>query len=265
MDFYDEWRRPGVGFAALAVAALPSGTLAEMQDNGFLSRMDDLTGGGWYISDFSIKKPTFRTGWSRNAVETDPEDGAVLLWLAPASPEAGKDFAGAELQRRRMTLYGRYEVIMTPARGEGVISSFFTYTGPYFGRRHNEIDFEFLGRDTTKAWINRFADGKKLPGQWVELGFDAADGPHLYAFEWTADSLAWFADGRELLRVSAPGTAIPNIPQKIYLNIWGGAEGQRNWSGVAPGDMVAAARYYCVSYRPLGAPGRQCSDLPVPQ
>ncbi|MEY8800930.1 family 16 glycosylhydrolase [Leisingera sp. XS_AS12] len=243
----------------------PSGALPDMQESGFLSKLDDLNGGGWYRSDFTIKKPSFRTRWSRRSVDTGSEDGAVLLWLAPALPEAEKDFVGAELQRQRATRYGRYEVVMTPAQGEGVISSFFTYTGPYFGNRHNEIDFEFLGRDTTKVWVNRFADGKKLPGQWIELGFDAAADPHLYAIEWAEDSLTWFADGKELLRISAQDTAIPSVAQKIYLNIWGGAEGQRNWSGLAPPDMVAAARYYCVSYRPPGDPGRQCSDLPAPK
>ncbi|QBR38579.1 glycosyl hydrolase family protein (plasmid) [Leisingera sp. NJS201] len=265
MSIYGGWRRPGFGALAVALAVLPSWAASEIQDSGFLSRMDDLDSGGWYISDFSVKKPSFRTGWSRTAVETGPEDGAVLLSLAPAPPETGKDFQGGELQWRQATRYGRYEVVMTAARGEGVISSFFTYTGPYFDDPHNEIDFEFLGRDTTKAWVNRFTDGKKLPGQWIGLGFDAAAGPHVYAFEWTEDSLAWFADGKELLRITGKEAEIPSRPQKIYLNIWGGAEAQRDWSGFAPNGIRAVARYYCVSYRPLGALGQQCSDLPVSQ
>src|SRR6056297_2922029 len=99
----------------------------------------------------------------------------------PARPErCEQDFVGAEVQRSRRTHFGHYEVVMRAARGHGVISSFFTYTGPYFGDPHEEIDFEFLGRDPTKVWLNRFYDGEKLPGQWIELGFDASEAPHLY-------------------------------------------------------------------------------------
>ena len=49
----------------------------------------------------------------------------------------------AALDAKAATGYGRYEVVMTAAKGNGIISSFFTYTGPYFGDPHDEIDFEF--------------------------------------------------------------------------------------------------------------------------
>jgi beta-glucanase (GH16 family) len=216
----------------------------------------------WFVSDFAIQKESFRTRWSRQAVRII--DGALVLPLLPAPEDDAKDFIGSEVQRRQRTLYGRYEVEMTAARGEGVISSFFTYTGPYFGDPHDEIDFEFLGRDTTKVWVNRFVDGENLPGQWIDLGFDAAEGPHLYAFEWSPEEIVWFAEGRELLRISADEMAIPSRPSKIYINIWAGNQWQRGWSGMAPDDQMAQARYYCLSYQPLGAETRQCSDRDAP-
>lgn len=247
---------------ALAQAAVLSTTVGAYgaPEGAFLSNMDDLgNDDAWYVADFAMKRDSFRTAWKPGSVTRDSE-GAVSLSLVPAPAEAHKDFIGAEVQRRKRTHFGRYEVVMTAARGEGVISSFFTYTGQYFGDPHDEIDFEFLGRDTTKVWLNRFVDGQKLPGRWLDLGFDAADGMHLYTLDWLPDRLVWSVDGQELMRVTADETAIPQIPQRIYLNIWAGATGQKNWSGTAPDDMSASAQYACVSYRPLDSDAPMCSD-----
>lgn len=226
----------------------------------FLSWMDDLDDDSkWFISNFAIKRDSFRTAWKSRSVVRD-EDGGISLWLVPAPEESRKHFFGAEIQRSKRTHFGRYEVVMTAASGHGVISSMFTYTGAYFGDPHEEIDFEFLGRDTTKVWLNRFVDGQKLPGRWVDLGFDAAEKPHLYTLDWLPDRLVWSVDGRELLRVTSEEAAIPQIPQRIYLNIWGGGPGQAQWSGEAPGDTRTRARYYCLSYRSVESDAAMCSD-----
>ncbi|MBU2960333.1 family 16 glycosylhydrolase [Citreicella sp. C3M06] len=230
----------------------------------FLTRLDDLQDdGAWYVSTFAIKRDSFRTAWKRGSV-TRPPSGGTMLSLVPAPVESSKDFFGAELQRKQRTHFGRYEIVMTAARGYGVISSFFTYTGPFFGDTHEEIDFEFLGRDTTKVWLNRFVDGQKLPGQWTDLGFDAADGAHTYTLDWLPDRLVWSVDGRELLRVTSAETAIPQIPQRIYLNIWGGGAAQEGWAGEAPDQIRAHAIYHCLSYRPVGADAPMCSDKSEP-
>ncbi|WP_245848236.1 family 16 glycosylhydrolase [Actibacterium ureilyticum] len=237
---------------------------AQDNDTGFIwfagiTEEDGFRPGDWFTSNFTVKRPSFRTDWRRENIEVN-EAGEMVLRLHPTKPGFEKDFAGAELQRKKKTHYGRYEVVMTAARGEGVISAFFTYTGAHFNDPHDEIDFEFLGRDTTKVWVTRFASGKRLPGQWLELGFDAAEAPHLYAFEWLEDEIVWYADGRELLRISAADTALPVTPGRVYISIWGGGEDQKNWSGIAPDDTVAVAKYNCMSYRPVGGSNRQCSD-----
>ncbi len=229
-----------------------------------MSRMNDLDDKEtWYLSEYAMQRESFRAAWKRSAISRAP-DGGVNLSLVPAPAEARKDFFGAEIQRSKRTHFGRYEVVMTAARGEGVISSFFTYTGPYFDDAHDEIDFEFLGRDTTKVWLNRFVDGQKLPGRWVELGFDAADGPHLYTLDWLPDRLVWSVDGRELMRVTSKETAIPQTAQRIYINVWAGGPGQQSWSGNAPDGMRAQAQYYCISYRPPGSEAPMCSEETAP-
>lgn len=240
-----------------------SQSVATVDDGAFVSDFSDLLAAGgnddWYIANFVRADAHFRTAWSKDIVRIDPRDGALVLEILPTMPGETKDFIGSQVQRNQLTHYGRYEIVMQAAKGEGIISSMYTYTGPYFGDPHDEIDFEFLGRDTTKVWINRFADGQKMPGEWVDLGFDAGDAPHHYAFEWREDSLTWFVDGREFYRIDESTHAIPTSPGKIHIDIWAGAEGQRNWSGVAPDDMRTSARYYCMSYRPLDSLAPTCA------
>lgn len=211
----------------------------------------------WYISNFTIKHPNFVTAWRRHGVRA--LKAGIDLKLHP-DPKAEKPFAGAEVQRRGFFHYGRYEVVMRPARGSGIVSAFFTYTGPSFGAPHDEIDIEFLGRDTTKIWLNRFVEGRKLPGQWIDLGFDAAEAPRLYSFDWRPEGITWAVEGRALLRIDAATQKIPTQPQKIFLNIWAGNPAQAPWTGPTPADAAGRARYLCVSYRPPGDDGPQCSD-----
>lgn len=247
----------------IGMTALSAGAVRAQPEGAFLSRFDapGPFPDGWRISHFDVASSHYRTIWTRQSVMRNSAEGAPLeLWLTPAPAEAQKDFFGGEVQRARRTHYGHYEVEMTAARGDGLISSFFTYTGRYFGDPHDEIDFEFLGRDTTKVWVNRFAKGEKLPGLWIDLGFDAAKGPHLYALDWLPDRLVWYADGREIHRIEAPEYAIPDIPGRIYINIWTGGPAQAQWAGTADPDTRSAASYHCISYRPPGEDAPMCSD-----
>ncbi|MEL6317360.1 MAG: family 16 glycosylhydrolase, partial [Pseudomonadota bacterium] len=157
--------------------------------------------------------------------------------------------------------YGRYEVVMQPSNTSGVISSFFTYTGPWFKNPHDEIDIEFLGKDTTSVYVNRFTAGKKLKGQFLPLGFDASKRPELYAFEWRPDSIIWHAAGKELYRTTLEDGPLPTHPSKIYINLWAGYNPtQELWAGRVADDATGAAKYFCVSYRAFDDDGPQCSD-----
>ena len=248
--------------AAIApVDAVTADTAAT--DPSFVLRFDESFdpqsfGANWYVADFA-RKDGFSTAWSRSAVQRDTEDGALVLSLNATPDGVPLPLVGGEIQSNAKLHYGRYEVVMQAAPGDGVISSFFTYTGPHFGDPHDEIDFEFLGRDTTKVWINRFVGGDNLPGEWVDLGFDAAEAPHLYVFEWHPDRIVWYVDGEEFYRIDAPEHTIPSHPSKLFINIWGGGPGQKDWSGTATRDTSTEVRYYCLSFRPLDSDAETCS------
>ena len=101
-------------------------------------------------------------------------------------------FAGAEYRTMERFSYGFYSVSMKPAKCSGVITSFFTYTG----RPWDEIDIEFLGKDTTKIQFNYFTNGKGNHEFVYDLGFDASEEFHEYAFEWREGSITWYVDGK---------------------------------------------------------------------
>ncbi len=123
--------------------------------------------------------------------------------------------------------YGRFEVEMKPARGPGLISAFFLYRfDPW-----QEIDVEFLGRDTTRILLNVYYNpgapgdtynyGKRGTPVLVDLGFDAADAFHTYAIEWDLDEIRWFVDGRLIhRRPSGRPTPVPHLPMRLHLNVW---------------------------------------------
>lgn len=246
--------------ATALLALFPAVGIAEdTQPKAFYEPFDTFSQRDWYVSNFDIKKREFTTSWRTEQV-THTRDGRLELALDPAPINTGKRFLGAEVQRRDYTHYGRYEAIITPAAGYGVISAFFTYTGPYFDDPHDEIDFEFLGKDTSKVWVTRFADGERLPGKWIDLGFDSTDGPRLYAFEWSPDRIVWYVEGEEIMRVEAADRTLPTTPGRVYFSIWSGGDSQAEWAGTAPRETNAMIAFDCISYLPTGETGRQCSD-----
>lgn len=124
-------------------------------------------------------------------------------------------------------LYGRFEVVLKPARVSGVVTAFFLYRfDPW-----QEIDAEFLGNDTTKLLVNVFynpgAAGDKYNYGYrgtpvvIDLGFDAADDFHRYAIEWDPDEIRWFVDDRLVhSRSAGRPTPIPHLPMRFHLNAW---------------------------------------------
>ncbi|WP_165929170.1 family 16 glycosylhydrolase [Shimia isoporae] len=204
----------------------------------------------WHVADYDFSHPHFDTDWSRKQVHLD--DG-VQLSLSPKS--TGKNgFAGASIRRTATTHYGRYEVEMQPARGEGVITGFFTYTGRYYGTRHDEIDIEFLGKDTTKLHVAWFVDGV-LNNRFIDLGFDAAEKPRAYAFEWLPDRIRWYAEDTLIFEVTSADARLPEVPGFLFANIWAASPALDTWSGTPAPTTNADAFVGAIRFIPL-------SDLP---
>lgn len=124
-------------------------------------------------------------------------------------------------------LYGRYETVLKVPKGSGLVTALFLYRfDPW-----QEIDLEFVGRDTTQVLLNVFYNpgddgdlhnyGLRGTPVMVELGFDATDDFHEYAIEWEPAEIRWFVDG-ELIHVRNAGrpAPIPHLPMRLHLNSW---------------------------------------------
>lgn len=151
--------------------------------------------------------------------------------LLRAEPKEGKRYTAGSIATKDTPearhLYGRFEVELKPVRASGVITAFFLYRfDPW-----QEIDMEFLGRDTTKVLINVFYNpgeegdlynyGYRGTPVLVDLGFDAADAVHRYAIEWDPGEIRWFVDDVLIhARPAGKPTPIPHLPMRFHINTW---------------------------------------------
>lgn len=214
----------------------------------------------WQVADYTATHPWFDVRWTPDAATAD---SGLSLGLAPNGLDTRR-FDAASLRRHTRSHFGRYEVVMQPARGSGIISGFFTYTGAPYGTRHDEIDIEFLGRDTTIMNVALFTDGAIQDTQ-VPLGFDAAEKPRLYAFEWLPDRVRWYAGNRLIHEMRAPDYKIPQVPGMLFTNLWAADAEIAGWSGEIEVHAPVSTMVHCVSYAPLVdgrflTPKLPCSD-----
>jgi beta-glucanase (GH16 family) len=131
------------------------------------------------------------------------------------------------------------------------VSGLFTYTGAIgSGDPHDEVDIEFLGSDTTKMQTNFFVNGVGHQEQLIDLGFDAADDFHTYAFVWQRNSIEWFVDGKSVRKVTpATVTALPSHPGKVGAFIW--VTTLTEWAGGFEYQGPTATAYDYISYTPV--------------
>ncbi|PZD95281.1 beta-glucanase [Paenibacillus sambharensis] len=200
----------------------------------------------YYNSDLWEKANGYSNGnmfnctWRSNNV-TNTSDGKMRLALTSSSYNK---FDCGELRSKAKTGYGLYEVRMMPAKNPGIVSSFFTYTGPTDGTPWDEIDIEFLGKDTTKVQFNYYTNGVGGNEKIIDLGFDASRDYHTYAFDWQPNRITWYVDG--VARHTAT-TNIPKNPGKIMMNLWNGT-GVDSWLGSYNGANPLYAYYDWVRY-----------------
>jgi len=170
--------------------------------------------------------------------------------------------SSAEFQYVGAYGYGRYEAVLRASDAPGVVTAFFVYTGADRGEPHDEIDVEILGRDPRSLHTNFFRNGKGSPID-IALGFNAAKGDHLYAFEWLPDSITWSVDGVPIRRVTADEAPIPTTTGRVMASLWAANRSSVEWVGT-PTFETATANVRCISHVPAGGTGRQCSDTFVP-
>lgn len=146
------------------------------------------------------------------------------------TPSWGKSYSSGEYQSKSLYGYGKAETRMKPTKRSGVVSSFFTYTGPSDGNPWDEIDIEFVGNNTNVVQFNYFKNGGGGHEHVHNLGFDASAGYHNYAIVWTANKIIWQVDGKEVYSVTGTPATLPSAPMHIMMNLWN-STGVDGWTG----------------------------------
>lgn len=150
----------------------------------------------------------------------------AVLELVP-EPTPVREFTSAAIACRQPELYGRFRAELRPTNVPGLITGFFLHRN----EPRQEIDIEFLGRDTTKLLVNVYYNpgppGTKLEYGYrgapteIDLGFDAAEDFHIYEIEWQPDRIRWRVDGVVVYeRFVWNPTPIPDQPLELNLNLW---------------------------------------------
>ena len=202
---------------------------------------------GWECADGWCNGSMFNVTWRKKNVTFN--DGKMQLIIDNDTvPKDNVPYSGGEFRSREFYGYGRYEVSMKAIKNDGVVSSFFTYTGPSDNNPWDEIDVEILGKDTTKVQFNYFTNSVGNHEYMHDLGFDASEDFHTYAFEWYEDKIVWFVDGVE---VHSATENIPVTESKIMMNAWCG-KGVDGWlNAFDDTNMPLTAEYEWIRFTPF--------------
>jgi beta-glucanase (GH16 family) len=225
--------------------------------------LDKLDESLWRVSNDWANGPIFHCGWRKdNAVF---EGGKLALRVDnDRCPEkcSGRPYAAGELQSVKKYGYGRYEARMKPAKLNGAMTgSIFTYND----QPQDEIDIEFIGKDPTIFQSNYFTNGVGQHGSDIQLGYDATESFHDYAFEWRPNSITWFVDGKPVHREDGSRGPLPQAAGAFVVNVWPGNTVD-NWLGKLQYDKPVQAEYEWVRFTPLSELGQESSAaLAIPK
>lgn len=167
----------------------------------------------------------------------------------------------AEMQSNRKYGYGRYEVIMRPSDARGVVSAFFTYTGPATGDPHDEVDIEFAGNRSQAVEYNYWNNKRKGAFSREGLDFDFSERMNLYAFEWHPDEIIWYVNGEEHYRSPRDRSRIPSNPGNIFISAWTGIPATYEWTSAPDFEDSTQSEFACVSFTPFEDASYSCADL----
>ena len=200
-------------YSILNPSAQPSGSIQDLGTAPKLpatmySNFREGNAGDFFASDGWTNGSVFDNWWYKR--NTGMKDGYMYLTIDQDwdghrndynSENGPRNYSGGEYRTNNFYHYGYYECSMQAIKCDGVVSSFFTYTGPsdvINGQKNpwDEIDIEILGKDTTKMQINYYRNSQGGHEKMIDLGFDASEAFHTYGFDWQPNKITWYVDGR---------------------------------------------------------------------
>lgn len=190
----------------------------------------------------------FNVGWKSDHVSFS--NGNMILTLDNVN-SSGKPYSSGEYKTNSLYGYGTLEASIKAASGSGIVGgSLFFYTGPSEGNPHDEIDIEFLGKDTTKMQTNYYTNDVGNHEVLINLGFDASAAFHTYKVEWQSSKITWFVDGVVVHTETGSNGALPTTPGHIMANLWPGT-GVDYWLGAFTYTGPVNVYYDYIKYTPF--------------
>ncbi|CAK7207007.1 hypothetical protein SEUCBS139899_009815 [Sporothrix eucalyptigena] len=185
--------------------------------------------GGTVTIDFTKGASEYFTLADGTTLNYDTEKGAAF--------EIAAETNAPTITSTKYLFFGTVEAVIQAAPGTGIVTSFVLQSDDL-----DEIDWEWLGGDTTEVQTNYFSKGDTTT--YDRGGFSTVSTPqttfHTYTVDWSPDAVVWSIDGtvvRTLTSASAGnGATFPQTPMQIKLGTWdGGAstepEGTVEWAG----------------------------------
>ncbi|KAI0105229.1 concanavalin A-like lectin/glucanase domain-containing protein [Nemania sp. FL0031] len=132
-----------------------------------------------------------------------------------------KETEAPTITSSKYLFFGKVDIEVVAAPGTGIVTSVVLQSDD-----RDEIDWEWIGSDTTEVQTNYF--GKGDDSTFDRGGFSDVDNPqavsHTYTIDWTKDYVHWIIDGnlvRELKYADAKsGTRFPQTPCQLKLGTW---------------------------------------------
>jgi endo-1,3-1,4-beta-glycanase ExoK len=170
----------------------------------------------------------------------------------------GLPYASGEIRTGAFYSYGTYEVNMKAASGNGLITSFYTYTGPWEnnpeGKNWDEIDVEAFGYDNTKIQVNYWTNGVQHPAV-IDLAnipglqnINTSTSYHTYKFDWEKNGITWYVDNIKVHEEDGSRGPLPTHQQKIMMNMWPCTDA--GWTKAFTWNGIKTASYDWMQYTP---------------
>ncbi|RMX94798.1 hypothetical protein D0868_12103, partial [Hortaea werneckii] len=190
------------------------------------------------------------TGLNSKSFKADfTSDGGLSSWTEAVATKIELGDQGAEfsisddkdaptVETDFYIFFGRVDVTMKAAPGQGIVSSVGLESDDL-----DEIDWEWLGGDTTQVQTNFFGKGNTTT--YDRGGYSSVSSPqdtyHTYTIDWNEERIEWIIDGSTVrtLTYDDPttlgGKNYPQTPMRVKLGSWCGgcaeAEGTVEWAG----------------------------------
>jgi beta-glucanase (GH16 family) len=138
-----------------------------------------------FVSNFA-SDPNAEDNWSKAAYTTVTYDNQGAQFRIASKGQA------PTILTNFYFFFGRVDVTMKPAPGQGIISSIVLESDDL-----DEIDWEFLGGVDNQVQTNFFGKGDTTYyDRMIQYGVESAQEVyHTYSLDWTAERLQWIIDG----------------------------------------------------------------------